>query len=195
MVVHFTRGSAPTPGRFRLFGRLATIRPIRKARPSLTTCSTCFRYHSTSRSTCQKPPRCGQCSQGHHAQPEPCSLPARCINCRGPHIATSSDCPARPQVVQGTIRRPDRRQLQAIRAAGTRAWRVLNSLNQSQASASDSEAPAYLSSSSDQTNSIAGARITSLSSESETDSPATALVSPSGPEPNPPLPHETAPRT
>jgi hypothetical protein len=165
MVVYFLRGSTPTAPRLWLFGRPATLRPIRKARLFLTPCDTCFQYHSAGGSTCRCTPRCSQCGQAHNTGQEPCLRPARCVNCLGPHISSTPDCPARPRQDNGVIRRLDRRQLRAVRSAGTRAWHNINSQTQPQAYTSESDSSAQLSTSTDSSSSQAGARILPINRE------------------------------
>jgi hypothetical protein len=155
MVVYFPRGSTPPTPRLWLFGRQALLRPIRKARPSLTPCPTCLQYHGAGGTACRRTPRCNQCSQAHASVPEPCTHPARCVNCRGPHPSTTPDCPARPRQDNRVIRRLDRKQLRAVRSAGARAWRSQNG----QAPTTDSDSSAQQISSIDSSGSEAGALI------------------------------------
>lgn len=124
MVLYLPRDASPPPSRFRLFGRQANLRPIRKARASLQACETCHQHHGAR--ICHRKPRCGRCGLSRHDAPDCCTRPARCINCRGPHEAADPNCPARPYRDHGVVRRPNRQQLQAIRAAGSRAWTAAN---------------------------------------------------------------------
>jgi hypothetical protein len=158
MVVYLLRGSTPPTPRLWLFGRRALLRPIRKSRPSLTPCPTCLQYHGAGGMACRRTPRCNQCSQAHARSPEPCTHPARCVNCRGPHPSTALDCPARPRQDNGVIRRLDRQQLRAVRAAGARAWRSQNDQTSSQAHTTDSDSAQQVSSV-DSSSSEAGALI------------------------------------
>ncbi len=147
MVVYIPHDSAPPPTFFRIFGRQTCLRRVRTT-PSTRGCKGCHQYHRSRQ--CRRPARCEHCGENRHDTlvnaetetqspssgllaldsdaplPAPCSRPARCINCRGPHAASHPDCPARPRHSNGTIRRPGRRQLQAIRAAGNKSWAAAN---------------------------------------------------------------------
>jgi hypothetical protein len=124
MVLHLPHGAPSLPVRLRLFGRLATVRPLHPQSHQTKPCGRCHQYHNPY--NCSRTPRCKNCSRTEHDTSGPCPWPPRCGNCRGPHSATDLACPARPCRVNGAIRRPNPQQLQAIRAAGSLAWTSAN---------------------------------------------------------------------
>ena len=115
MVIYIMQGFLPPPSHFRVFGRQAILRPVRKSTPSDRSCSNCHQYHNNR--NCRRLARCAWYSKSHHNTsdlthtPQPCMQLARCINCRGLYTALKPDCPARPRRDHGVIHRPDRCQL------------------------------------------------------------------------------------
>ena len=104
---------------FRIFGS-AWSKALKNDRPRVEQCDNCQGYsHPTV--TCRGPTRCPSCgvpAKDHpFDDPRACGLP-KCPNCLGPHGPRFPKCPARPQIVSGTLQRPTKAQRQAFRNLG-----------------------------------------------------------------------------
>ena len=108
------------PSRVTLFGQPVTVK-FKPRQARVTQCRHCWGYHNPLK--CTRKPRCRICGasdhqeDGHQARhpPQP-----RCTNCLGKHPADQLDCPLRPSLHQGVLRRPTKIQARALRRAGSR---------------------------------------------------------------------------
>lgn len=109
------------PAHMRLFGQAVSVQPLRE-RLNVTQCEKCYGFHHTR--NCPRAPRCHRCAGARHD--DACMTPVKCVNCHGPHAATSANCPARPSRSNGSVIKPQSRQLKAIRQAGRAEWLKMN---------------------------------------------------------------------
>lgn len=109
------------PAHIRLFGSAVSVQPLRE-RLNVTQCDKCHGFHHAR--NCARAPRCQRCAGARHD--DACATPAKCANCLGPHTATSANCPARPSRSNGSVLKPQSRQLKAIRQAGRAEWLKAN---------------------------------------------------------------------
>ena len=86
-------------------------------------CEVCWDFHLGQR--CGRPQQCGRCSKAGYST-EGCTSPEQCPNCLEPALATHKDCPIRPYIARGVIRRPDQSQRKAIRSIGAKRYRQHN---------------------------------------------------------------------
>ena len=106
------------PPRVSLFSHPVTVRH-RPKRARVTQCRQCWGFHNSLK--CTRKPRCRVCGskehveESHQANQQP--LPS-CTNCLGKHTADHPDCPLRPVMKQGTLQRPSKGQVRALRRAG-----------------------------------------------------------------------------
>lgn len=107
------------PSRVSLFGQSVLVR-LKPHQVRVPQCQQCWGFHNPQK--CTRKPRCQLCGsldhQGATHPPTTSQLP-RCTNCLGPHPADHHACPARPTVRQGSILRPSRLQIRAMRQAGS----------------------------------------------------------------------------
>ncbi len=102
---------------FRLFAH--SINSSRSHRdPKVTQCERCLGFHGKNY-RCERK-ICPNCAGNTHEGTCQKLVP-KCVNCSGPHAATSKECPARPKLKGGRIRKPTIDQLREIRLAGERA--------------------------------------------------------------------------
>ena len=112
--------SMKVPPRVSLFGQSVLVRHKPK-QLKVTQCPHCWGFHDPRK--CTRKPQCRLCSSSDHIEtthPVITSQLPKCTNCLGPHQADHTACPARPTVQQGSIHRPSRLQIRAIRQAGMR---------------------------------------------------------------------------
>lgn len=107
---------------FRLFGVSSYSRLIeKKAPPSM--CEKCQGFHSSR--NCTRTPRCAHCGfRVDEDHQQPCQRPEGCANCYGPHPSTYPGCPARPTRRNGKLVFRTRKELGAIRMAGSKLYRM-----------------------------------------------------------------------
>ena len=129
VIVSMTSAKARAwPGRLRLFGQAVSVQPLRP-KLRVATCDNCYGFHHSR--NCARPSKCSACGNQRHNSN--CKTFPRCLNCCGPHNATDLNCLARPSRRNGALIKPTSKQLQAIRASGSAAWRLLQ-VNQPPAS-------------------------------------------------------------
>ncbi|RYP47832.1 hypothetical protein DL769_011278 [Monosporascus sp. CRB-8-3] len=108
---------------FRLWGVGPVSKLIKKHPPILRHSPGCQGYHAAR--ACARNSRCENCGRPlGDKHPIPCQFPAQCANCFGPFPAEHAKCPARPERVDGILRRPTKGELSDIRRMGAAATKA-----------------------------------------------------------------------
>ena len=103
----------------------------------LLQCTNCLKWHRSPTHTpqrCWSESRCVRCGEKTRLHSStPCQKDPRCANCTGAHCANDTSCPAKPNVQEGRLLKPTKKQLHAIRrTAGMEGIETAGALNQGQ---------------------------------------------------------------